>query len=269
MNPRDLQTLKTWFAEYCASFATSVADDQRNYDVKQQHTAEVCANSVLIARELGMSEQDLLLAEAIGLFHDLGRFPQYRDYRTFNDSVSANHAALGARVLLEEGVLNMLPKPEQHMIVRSVALHNVFTLPTDLDDRSLQFVKIIRDADKLDIWRVFIEYYAKEKTDQASAVALGLPDNGNWSDKALAALKSGSMVNKNVLASLNDFKLLQLSWAYDLNFPVSFRLMQERGIIDKLESVLPADSGIKEAVACVRAYVGDRVNNGYHPPTPS
>jgi len=68
-----------------------------------------------------------------------------------------NHAVLGAKTLLERNVLRDLPKRERSLIVRAVALHNVFILPVGLDDEILLHAKLIRDADKLDIWRVFIE----------------------------------------------------------------------------------------------------------------
>jgi putative nucleotidyltransferase with HDIG domain len=82
-----------------------------------------------------MSGEDTLLAEAIGLFHDVGRFRQYETYKTFDDSISVNHATLGAKVLLENNVLQRLPKQEQDLILRGVTLHNVFSLPEKLTVR--------------------------------------------------------------------------------------------------------------------------------------
>ncbi len=39
---------------------------------------------------------------------------------------------------------------------------------------------------------------------------------------------------------LNDFKLLLCSWLYDLNFPVSLRLLQAKGYFGALLEALPA-----------------------------
>jgi HD superfamily phosphodiesterase len=157
MNMPELQRLKDWFSRYCSSFSTSVEEDQRNIVLKEVHTHKVCANARLIAQDLSLGGRETLLAEIVALLHDVGRFPQYRKYKTFRDSISENHAVLGAKVLLEQGVLRDFPKREQDIIVRAVTLHNVLTVPEGLDDDTLLFVKLIRDADKLDIWRVFQE----------------------------------------------------------------------------------------------------------------
>ena len=148
MNQEELTSLKDWFAGYCASFSTPAAEDQRNITIKQDHTHEVCRNALRIARDLGLREGEVLLAETIALLHDVGRFSQYRQYRTFDDSISVNHAALGVKTLLETNALRGLPARDRDLIVRAVTLHNVFSLPEGLDGTTLLFARLVRDADK-------------------------------------------------------------------------------------------------------------------------
>jgi hypothetical protein len=57
------------------------------------------------------------------------------------------------------------------------------------------------------------------------------------------------------LRTLDDFKLLQLSWIYDLNFAPSLKLVAERNIIDDIERELPGEPDIRRAVGAVRKYV--------------
>jgi len=255
MDQQDLTSLKEWFAAYCASFSTSIEKDQRNFASKQAHTQEVCLNAVRIAHELGLSCPDILLAEAMALFHDVGRFPQYRQYRTFDDSISVNHAAAGAKVLLEQNVLRGLAMDEQDLIIRSVTLHNVFTLPAGLDDRTLLFAKLVRDADKIDILRVLIHYLQQDPGERAEAVALGLPDLPGYSPEVLDCLSRGEMAKKGALTTVNDFKLLQLAWVYDLNFTSAIRMFEERGYIGSMAKLLPRDDAIAKGVAIVQEYV--------------
>lgn len=205
MNADALQSLKTWFQNYVRSCSLSDQEDQRNITVKQVHTHHVCLNAVRIAEDLRLDQQETRLAEAIALFHDVGRFSQYQQYKTFDDSISVNHALIGAKLLAEHNVLQDLPKFDRDIIVRSVTLHNIFSLPNGLDEKSLLFARLIRDADKLDILRVVIEYFEQDESDRAEAVALGLPDLPGYSQK-------------DALTTQNDFKLLQLAWLYDLNF---------------------------------------------------
>ncbi len=261
MNQEELASLKKWFADYCASFTTVVQEDQKNITVKQRHTEEVCKNALRIGRSLGLNEENLLLAEAIGLLHDVGRFPQYQRHKTFDDSISVNHATLGAQVILEKNVLQTLPKDQRDLIVHAVTLHNVYSLPEKLDDRTTLFVKQIRDADKLDIWRVFVDYFNQDHDGRATAVGLGLPDVPDYSPGILACLARGELANKSGLRTLNDFKLLQLTWLYDLNFVPSFQIVLEQGYIDKLARVLPDVREINDAVDFARAYVDRRLTS--------
>jgi putative nucleotidyltransferase with HDIG domain len=256
MHYTDLQSLKTLFAEYCASFFTPVAEDQRNIALKQEHTREVCLNAVLIAKDLGLTDEEALLAETVALFHDIGRFSQYQQFKTYNDSVSINHAALGAKVLLENNMLRGLSKRDRDIIVRAVTLHNVFAVPDQLDADTLLFLKLVRDADKLDIWRVFIDYYSRRYDEgRATAVALGLPDSPDYSQQVVSRLLTRHMVKIVELKTLNDFKLLQLSWIYDLNFSCSLRLVKERDYVTRLAETLPKADDIDQAVEAVRTYI--------------
>lgn len=214
-----------------------------------------------ITRDLSLNEGESVLAETIALFHDVGRFPQYHEYRTFKDSISVNHAALGTKVLLENNVLKNIPLRERKIVTDAVTLHNVFTLPKGLDADTLLFAKLIRDADKLDIWRIFTEYYALPEEKRWTAAGLGLPDSPDYSPDILSHLHKKEMFLLSKLKTLNDFKLLQIVWIFDLNFTSSFRMLMEKDYLNKIASTLPATDEIKRAVDVVREFV-DRKSYG-------
>jgi hypothetical protein len=93
--------MKEWFSGYCRSFYTDSMEDNRNFDLKEKHTSLVCTNMNILADSLTLHDNERLTAEAIALFHDVGRFEQYRRYSTFRDDISVNHATLGVRVLAD------------------------------------------------------------------------------------------------------------------------------------------------------------------------
>ena len=254
MERRELALLRHWFNGFCSSFHLVDREEQRNIALKEEHTCRVCANIRQIARSEHLDESCTTLAEAIGLFHDLGRFLQYHRYRTFRDSISVNHASLGADLLIQGQVLDKLPGDEQDVVVHAVRCHNAFAVPADPGDRRTLFLRLIRDADKLDIWRVFLDYYRLPAEERASAVSLGIPDLPECSPEVLASLGRGGMVNLAQVNTLNDFKLLQLSWVYDLNFAESFRMFQERNYLDSLEATLPSGPEIGEAFHAIRQF---------------
>ncbi|MBZ0158244.1 MAG: HD domain-containing protein [Alphaproteobacteria bacterium] len=262
MTESDLTRFRQWFSGYVRSFRLPDPGDQENIALKEEHTRRVCENSVRIAEAEGLGRNRVLLAETIGLFHDVGRFPQYAEYRTFRDSVSVNHGELGAKVLGEKGVLHPLSGKEQGIVSTAVRFHNVFRIP-DLDDpERVLFIRLIRDADKLDIWRVFFEYYEEEAGDRPSAVGLGLPDSPGYSPEVLALLFDFRLIPLSMLKSLNDFKLTKLSWMYDLNFTTTYRLVRENGYIDRIAKTLPRTEEIEKAVAFLHAYLDKKIKEG-------
>ncbi len=255
MYREDIEHFKAWFSDYCRTFTAADGHDARPYAVKEEHTRKVCDNVLRVAESLALDEQAKAAAETVALFHDAGRFPQYRQYGTFRDSVSVNHAALGAKVLLEQNVLAGLSEEERKIITNAVTLHNVFTLPDGLDEGTLLQARLIRDADKLDIWRIFIEYYDLPDAERSPTVGLELPDTPGCSPEVIACVNREEMLRHDMISTQNDFKLLQLSWVFDLNFPGSFRLVGERGYVDRLAAKLPDTEEVRRGVETVKEYV--------------
>jgi hypothetical protein len=260
MDRATVEHCRFWLARFVQDHVMRNEQDQQNILLKEEHTAAVCGNSLRIAAGLGLGPHDAALAEAIALFHDVGRFPQYLRYRTFEDSRSVNHAVLGAKVLLERNVLGDLPGRERDVIVRSVTLHNVFSLPPRLGDEVRLQSQIIRDADKLDIWRIFIGLLERDRSAWPSAVSLGLPDGPGYSPGILDSLSRREMVRLSSLRTLNDFKLLQLAWIYDLNFAPSLRIVLERDVIGRLSATLPEDVRIARVLNELREHVDGRLD---------
>lgn len=261
MNEHQLHEIATWFDGFVATFKADLPGEQRNYDLKVDHTDRVRGVMERLAASLGLPPEERALASAIAICHDIGRFPQYRDYGTFNDASSVNHAALAVQTLRSDGIIRILDDDDRYVLLQAVALHNAFMLPENLGPRIHRFVLLIRDADKLDIWRVLIEYFRSPPGERASAVLWELPETGACSVCALEELIAGRMLNRSLLATADDFKLLQLSWVFDLNFDESFAIVEERGYIDTLAGLLPHQPGSREAVEVVRDHVRSRLGN--------
>ena len=250
MEIETLTHLKSWFDTYVAHYYTGVAEHDRNIRLKEDHTHRVRHNMMLLCDSLNMSPQDSLLAEAVSLFHDIGRFEQYLKYHTFNDITSVNHAHLGLRVLAAHRVLSEIPVAERRLLTVAIAFHNAATLPGDMPEHALRFMKLIRDADKLDIWKVVTDYYQEREDNPNSTIELGLPDASECSAAAIEALHQEKFARVQDMKTLNDFKLLQISWVFDLNFEKSFQLLKERRYIEQIAETLPRLPEIRSAVDC-------------------
>jgi HD superfamily phosphohydrolase YqeK len=250
MTGNDLDKLKKWFLAYCRSFYMENADDQKNIHLKEEHSYRVCGNMRAIATGLKLQEDEQLLAETVALFHDVGRFPQYAKYRTFRDDISVNHGLVGVQVLEEERVLEGLSSGEKETVMKAIRFHNAFSVPRGTWDELL-FIRLVRDADKLDIWRVFLEYHESPAEERASAAGLGLPGIQVCSREVIETVKAGKIVSLTSIRTLDDFKVLQLSWVFDLNFRPSFELLMRNGYIERMLSYLPPTDDIREIASLV------------------
>jgi hypothetical protein len=262
MTNDDLTFLKNWFSDYTKSFYSDDEEDQKNIMIKVDHTVNVCRNIVEIAENQSISENDMRLAEAIALFHDVGRFPQYAKYKTFRDADSISHGRLGSETLIKENVLGRLPDEEQGTIIQAVKFHGAFSIPAALNGNTVFFLKLIRDADKVDIFRVFIEYYESPVEERASATAFGVPDTPGFSEVMLSRILDKKIASYSDIRTENDFRLMKLSWVYDIHFDESIRLLQERNYLNRIIDKLPRTDEIGSAIAVLRQYISERLNHG-------
>jgi hypothetical protein len=265
MNDDDIDRLRKWFTTYTASFLTG----NHRYDgpirLKIDHTFRVCRNILALGRTMGLPPGPMREAETAALLHDLGRFRQYRDYGTFLDSKSANHARLSLLELGRHRVLAPFAAGEKRRIAAAIAVHNAFAVPKSADPDRRRLMLLLRDADKLDIWKVVTEYYERRRAgkEKESVLELDLPDNGACSAAAVKSLGSGRMVNLGDIHTLNDFKLLQIGWVFDLNFPAAFGMLQQEGYIERIAATLPHDEAVRKAVQTAKNYAAGQTQPGH------
>lgn len=247
--------LKEWFSGYVKRYQSVDLEYQQNIDLKEEHTKRVCSEILDIGKSLGLNFADLCLAEVMALFHDIGRFEQYAHYGTFLDFKSEDHAMLGVKVIREEAVLSRFDQSTQDLILRTIAYHNRADLPKDETERCLFFTRLLRDADKLDILRVVTDYYGQKDGLKNGAIELGLPDTPEISDDVCKDLMEGRIVSMSSLKTLNDFKLLQMGWIYDINFPRTFQCVLERGYLQMIRDVLPHSNRMSQIYSAVQSYL--------------
>ena len=256
MDQSQLNRFKRWFDEYTSRFFGDDDYINANLKHKQQHTYRVCQESVLLAHELALDEDQTRTAELIALLHDTGRFPQFAQYRTFSDPRSVNHCHLGVQVLRQEGILDVLPRQERQWIETAVGLHGRKALPSTLTGQALLFARLIRDADKIDILRVVTDAFKQYQEDPKSlTLEIGLPDEPGYSPPVLDAVLNEQLIDYTELHNLNDAKLCQLGWVYDLNFAASLKRIDQCGFLEELFSLLPEDDGLQQACRKIRQYV--------------
>ncbi len=254
-----LDNLKDWLAGYVKTFREN-SDDSKNIVLKEEHTQRVCREIISIGAQLGLQNGDLRLAEVIALFHDIGRFEQYARYKTFSDQRSEDHATLGVTILKRLGVLERCAEPLQDLICRTIQYHNRATLPRNETDECLFFTKLLRDADKLDIWRVVTDYYRRKDGARNGTLELDLPDTPRFSEAVCRDLAQRKIVDINHVETLNDFKLLQIGWVFDINFEPTLRAVRSRRYLEMIRDSLPQSRQIDTLFSAIHRYLEERLS---------
>lgn len=200
------------------------------------HTYGVVECSRKIAEGLKLSEEDCKLAQIIGLLHDIGRFEQLKCYDSF-ESETMNHAAYGVKILFEEGMIRRFVKEDKWdgIIKMAIARHSDYSLQGITDERELLHAQIIRDADKLDNCRV--------KLENPIETMLGVPEEAvgmsEISREVMQQFENQTSVLLETRRTKMDYWLSYLAYFFDINFKVTYEIINDNHYVDKLIGRIP------------------------------
>ena len=194
---------------------------------KYYHTFRVANYAKELAKSENLNEHDTFLAYLGGLLHDIARFKQATEYKTFNDLKSFDHGDIGYKILQENNYISNYIQDEEskQIILTTVKNHNKYEIEKNLTDKQLFFAKLIRDADKIDIL---------DKQDNT------INDNSTTIDEDVMQTFKEHKSFKRDKTQRNDITELVISLCliFDLNFQKSFKIINEKHIIDKKTEVL-------------------------------
>ena len=197
-------------------------------ELKRVHTAHVVDNAKLIAAGEGFDAETARACDAAALLHDTGRYEQLKRYNTFRDSDSVDHAVFSHDIVVEKGWLD--GDPHREAILTAVLVHNRRDVPDNLDPLTEAAVHTVRDADKLDIFRVLEHQIATTDWRTNCAAFWNLPTRARPSPAVLDAIRASRPVDYQNIKTLADFVLIQVGWMVcGLRYATSRRLCAERG----------------------------------------
>ena len=223
------------FQEHTRKYDDTVSGVER----KIIHTFRVAKLSERIARGLEMDRDDVDMAWFIGILHDVGRFEQERRYHTFVDRDSVDHAELGADILFRDGLIDRFPTGTLETVYPSwrtlcetaVRGHNKLTLPSDLDERTRTFCRIIRDADKADIFRVLVTTTFAERMGASTGKYTNAPQA---SPEVMEYVYRHQCVPRKLIQSIFDSHIGNCCMAFELDYAVTREIVKEDGFLREL-----------------------------------
>ena len=139
----DINKAKEFYKKYISNYNP----EEPRIALKIAHIYRTAEEAKSIAENLKLNEEDTLLAELIGLLHDIGRFEQVKKYNTLVDSISVNHGEYGVKVLFEDGLIRSFIEDNQYdeIIKKAILNHNKNNIDSNItDERELLHCKIMR-----------------------------------------------------------------------------------------------------------------------------
>lgn len=289
----DREKVKSGFARYTCNYDTS--DDK--IKLKIEHTyrvADLCDN---IAVNLKMTDYDVELAWGIGMLHDIGRFEQVRNYGTFSDKDSIDHAHYAVELLFDRGKIkdyigntetrdlqslksnkdyyglqhdtrqtfdsgipgedvNIIGERDNNVadleiIKKAIWNHSAYRIEEGLDKRTRLFCDIIRDADKIDIFKVMDDTSAEVIYNVSREDII----NAEISEGVMQAIREHHAVLRNLKKTSVDNIAGHIALAFELVFPVSIRIARKQGYLDKLMDFRTVNRKTKEQLSEIRSII--------------
>jgi len=255
MNSRQSRAVHRWFHQYVDSIRPTDDKIKTFIDLKREHSLIVAGTCRSFAGEMEWTPDEQLTAGVTGLLHDIGRFSQLVEFRTFDDDGSIDHGERGYRLMKENGVLSTLSEHDRTGILLGIRHHNSRYIPPLLDESVSRYLKLVRDADKLDIIRVIYHYIKNGMLEEHPEITLNIDLDGPVTPEALEQVRNGETITYGNIKSLADFALAQLAWFYDINYPPAFRSARDRRVIDQIIEFFPSVREIDEVRKAVERHI--------------
>ena len=225
------QRVKDAFAEYTSQYDNS----DGKIKLKVDHTYRVAALCGRIAQSLGLTIEDVQLAWVIGMLHDVGRFEQLRQYGTFSDEDSIDHAQYGVRILFgEKKIFDYLPiteDEEAYRIIRTAIWnHNAYRIEEGLSGREELFCNILRDGDKIDILKVNHDIPIEIIYD----TSIEKVKNETVTPEVMEQFFERHAILRATKRACIDSIVGHAALVFELVFDESLKIVKEQGYLDKL-----------------------------------
>ena len=226
----DVTKAKKVFKEYIKKYDPT----NGKIAIKIAHMYRVAEIAKNTAKYLRLSDEDVRLAELIGLLHDIGRFEQIKQFNTFNDKKSINHGELGIKILFQDNLIRQFIEDTcyDRIIYLAIINHNKnqSLLTKDVTKRERLHMNIIRDSDTLDILNIIIDDNADKKAlyDKEDLTDETLSDEIYNEFMKVRELDYGKIKNSA------DLLITRYMFIWNMNYNYALQEIKNRQYLEKL-----------------------------------
>lgn len=125
----DIEKAKRSFNKFLERYRDQ---DVLGFQLKIVHIYHVVESSKDIATKLGLSDEDIALAELVALLHDIGRLAEIDQTGSF-DSSGFDHAAYGVKLLFEDDLIRTFVADSRYDEIIKSPLGTIAELPFKMD----------------------------------------------------------------------------------------------------------------------------------------
>ena len=226
------------------------------------HTFGVVECASYIAIHEKMNEEQQELAKIIALLHDIGRFEQLKQYHSFDDR-NVDHASIAIEYLFKQGHIRDYIEEDQYDTLISFAIknHSAYEIETTNNKEIKRQAYLIRDADKLDNFRV------KEKDNFKDMFPSIYNEKTINYEKISNKVFEDFMQHKCIILSdrktIIDYWVCVIGFIFDLNFYISLKYVKDNNCINILiDRIEYKDNDTKQKMEqirnCAKEYIEKR-----------
>ncbi|MBA7590020.1 hypothetical protein ES708_32119 [subsurface metagenome] len=261
MKPEIIETAEKWLLGHLNEHSTGNDSFDLLVIPKMEHCRSVSAYCRMLAEDLHWSQNDTTAGQLIGILHDVGRVTQYAEFGTFIDEFSVDHGRRGYTVVSKSNILSSVEPYFRRIILEGIRYHNTRSFSQKAHEESIPFIKLVRDADKLEKYDVTDDFIENNMSSGDQITVLSVDENGPVNQKVIEFIKRNRKIPKKYIKTTLDYYLFQLSWLFDVHYSHTYRRISESGIVEKIIRILPDTQEFRDAAADVSDYLKQASKN--------
>ena len=209
------------FEQYVKKF------DMNNNNVKMKyfHSLKVMEVSSDIASTIGLfNEEEIAVVELIALFHEIANFSAFNASKIGVEDLD-DYALKSVEILFNEGLLRKITDDTRYDEIIKLAIFagDKNGLPSNINPKDAAFCKILRDAHKIDNYRMVLNYPIVDTRIECFPSSM-VYDN----------FKQFRVIDKKMSENNSDEIIIMLSEVFNLNYRYSYAILQRNGYVDKV-----------------------------------
>lgn len=209
------------FEQYVKKFNMN----NNNIKAKYFHSLKVMEISSDIASTIGIfTEEEIAVCELIALFHEIANFDEAPNYTIENENLE-DYALKSVEVLFDKQLIRKITDDTKYDDVIKLAIFacNKNGLPSNVSPKMAAFCKVLRDAHKIDSFRMILNYPVIDNHIESFPSAM-----------VYDRFKQFKVVDKKMSENNADDILSALSSVFDLNYRYSYAVLRKNGYVDKI-----------------------------------